>query len=158
MKDLQLDQTITNRFQSLLIETKNIPDEELLFSPESSLAAVILFDQFSRNIYRNLPDSFSFDYKALNLSKQAINLQYDLTLPNNQRSFLYMPFMHSESLEDQNKSVELFTNLSPSFAQYAGSHRDIIEKYGRFPHRNEILGRNSTDEEIKFLKNEGSSF
>lgn len=69
-----------------------------------------------------------------------------------------MPFMHSEVLEDQNKSVELFSTLNPHFAQYAIAHRDIIERFGRFPHRNQILGRVSTDEEIEFLKQEGSSF
>lgn len=69
-----------------------------------------------------------------------------------------MPYMHSESIDDQNKSVELFSNLSPQFAQYAIAHRDIIEKFGRFPHRNQILARDSTEEEIEFLKTEGSSF
>ena len=103
------------------------------------------------------------DGKALEASKYAVEHALDRELPAFQRMFLYMPFMHSENVEDQRRSVELFERLAdepgaPDVISYAVAHRDIVERFGRFPHRNEILGRKTTPEEAEFLTTEGSSF
>jgi uncharacterized protein (DUF924 family) len=157
MKDLNLDEQITLKFSQILQEHQNIRPEDFLESPQTSLAAVILFDQFPRNIFRNQAKSFEFDSKALAITNSAIERGYHDQLPVNQRSFLLMPLMHSESIELQNKGVELFA-FDSQFQNFGIMHRDIIQKFGRFPHRNEILGRVSTPEELEFLTQEGSSF
>lgn len=157
MKDPALDETIRNRYQQLLIVASKEPIETFLLSPQISLASIILFDQFSRNIFRNQMESFQYDPLALSITLQALELNYDQQLSQNQKFFLYMPLMHSESLDNQDRSVELFS-YDPQFQKYAIAHRDIVQRFGRFPHRNQILGRESTQEEIEFLKQEGSSF
>jgi uncharacterized protein (DUF924 family) len=158
LKDEELDQQIVNRFTIPLNESFQIQsNEEFLESAQCSLAAVILFDQFPRNIYRSQPKSFEFDAKAIALANEAIARNYHLELAENQRSFLLMPLMHSESLEIQNKGVELFA-FNQQFCNYAIKHRDVIERFGRFPHRNAILNRTSTPEETDFLTQDGSSF
>lgn len=155
MKDPNLDQLISSKFSQILQDHHHLPAEEFLHTPQTSLAAVILFDQFPRNIFRNQPKSFEYDPQALALTNTAIEKGYYDQLPENQRSFLLMPLMHSESIDMQNKGVELFDS---QFQKFAIMHRDIIQKFGRFPHRNEILGRVSTPEELEFLTQEGSSF
>ncbi|MGB3633823.1 MAG: DUF924 family protein [Rubrobacteraceae bacterium] len=130
--------------------------------PESCLALVILLDQFPRNLFRDDPRTHATDDKALDASREVIQKGFDKELLPFQRHFLYMPFMHSESLEDQQRSVALFQELAeeggPDVKEYAEGHRDIVERFGRFPHRNEILGRETTPEEAKFLEQPGSSF
>mmetsp|Transcript_14277 Transcript_14277/g.16999 ORF Transcript_14277/g.16999 Transcript_14277/m.16999 type:complete len:132 (+) Transcript_14277:147-542(+) len=112
-----------------------------------SLGAIIVLDQFSRNMFRGDPKSFASDAKALEIAKASIEQGFDKAVDANSM-WIYMPFMHSENLADQNKCVELFAS-GPDFAI---KHRDIIEKFGCFPHRNEVLGRESTPEMIEFMK------
>lgn len=123
-------------------------------SPEGILALIIVFDQFPRNIFRNTAKSFATDERALNLAKPAIENSIDKKLVSDEyRHFLYMPFMHSEVLSDQEKSLQLFKHN-----EYAQRHYDIIRRFGRFPHRNNLLNRISTAEELEFLKQPDSSF
>ena len=127
--------------------------------PLGRLAEVIVIDQFSRNLYRNLPQAFAHDGLALALAQQTIAAGIDKRLSAKQRGFLYMPFMHSESREIQKQSMQLFSQ--PGLEAHLSSaqrHQFIIEQFGRYPHRNEILGRASTTEELAFLQQPGSSF
>ncbi|MBL8676285.1 MAG: DUF924 domain-containing protein [Alphaproteobacteria bacterium] len=121
-------------------------------TPEGSLALVIILDQFPRNMYRGTPQAFASDAKALKVAKEAVEKKFDQDLLPMQRMFLYLPYEHSENIEDQEQSVKLFKNLGDELAlKYAIEHRDAITQFGRFPHRNAILGRESTPEEIRFL-------
>ena len=154
-----------------LILAKSIKFDEIKENPEEILAVVILLDQFSRNIYRDSPRSFAHDNIALNIVLKSIEKGLDKKMKAVERAFFYMPLMHSEDIEVQEKSVECFSGLeaeykdNDDFAQlvtqnrkYAVLHYDIIQKFGRYPHRNKILGRKSTSEEMEFLKGPGSSF
>ena len=133
------------------------------------LAAVVLLDQFSRNIHRDTPGAFARDALALSLAKEMIRAGEDLELKPYERVFVYMPLEHSEDGADQALSVRKFEELLgevdgelrgvyESFHDYAVRHKVIIDRFGRFPHRNETLGRESTEEEVEFLKEPGSSF
>ena len=132
--------------------------------PRGRLALILLLDQFTRNIYRDTPQMYAFDAKAGELARQGVASGADQQLRVAERTFLYMPLMHQESLADQEHCVSLFEDLagqhsgSANNAQYARAHRDIVARFGRFPHRNEILGRSCTAEEEEFLKQPGSSF
>ena len=122
-----------------------------------------MLDQFPRNMFRGDGRTHAADEAALASSRYAVEHALDRELPAFQRMFLYMPFMHSEDREDQRRSVELFGLLAgepggPDVTSYAVAHRDIVERFGRFPHRNGILDRETTPEEAEFLKTEGSSF
>ncbi len=122
---------------------------------DGSLALVIVLDQFPRHMYRGDPKSFASDERALLIAKQAVHKGFDQVLEPVKRGFLYLPFQHSEVLQDQKKSVELFGAMAeenPAGDMYAKRHIVPVEKFGRFPHRNEVLGRESTEEEIEFLK------
>src|SRR6185437_2741850 len=115
----------------------------------TALAAVILFDQFPRNIFRGHANAYSTDPLALGIAKAAVDRRLDKQLTKDERKFLYMPFQHSEKLEDQDRAVLLFTELGDDHQLgFAKHHREIIEKFGRFPHRNRILGRASRPDEI----------
>ena len=132
-------------------------------SPQSCLALILLLDQFPRNFYRGQSQAFATDSQALTVAKVAVANRFDLQLPFVQRWFVYLPFEHSENLDDQRRSVELFQQLceDPVSAQpiaFAIRHLEIIERFGRFPHRNHILGRTTTLEEAEFLKEPNSSF
>lgn len=137
----------------------------------STLALIILLDQFSRNIYRGTAKAFAQDSLALEICLRAIDNGFDKMLHSVERLFFYMPLEHSEDIEIQKKSVEYFSvmeklfptppslaSMVSEFRKYAEMHYVIIERFGRFPHRNEVLGRESTPEEIEFLKQPGSSF
>lgn len=122
---------------------------------EGALALVLVLDQFPRHMYRNTPAAFATDEAALLVAKEAIYKGFDQVIEPVKRGFLYVPFQHSEVLSDQKKSVELFGAMAdenPAGDMYAKRHLVPIDKFGRFPHRNEILGRESTEEEIEFLK------
>jgi uncharacterized protein (DUF924 family) len=122
---------------------------------EGSLALILVLDQFPRHMYRGSPKSFASDERALLIAKQAIHKGFDQVLEPVKRGFLYLPFQHSETLSDQKKSVELFGAMArdnPAGDMYAKRHLVPIELFGRFPHRNAVLGRESTEEEIEFLK------
>ena len=128
-------------------------------SPEGRLAEIILLDQFSRNMFRDTPAAFATDPMSLTLSQEAVACGADQALTSAQRNFLYMPYMHSESLLIHEVAVELFgNNGNQSTLEFELKHKRIIERFGRYPHRNKILGRESTAEEIEFLAGPGSSF
>lgn len=123
------------------------------------LAEIILLDQFSRNLWRDTPRAFANDGMALVLAQEAVAQKADQQLPVTQRSFMYMPFMHSESLLIHAQAVKLFATPGMERNYEAEiQHRDILQRFGRYPHRNEIVGRESTDEELLFLQQPGSSF
>lgn len=158
-KDLALDQLIKQRFLPLL---ESAVQSELWLWRRTSvgrLAEVILLDQFSRNIYRDQPQSFASDPLSLCLAQEAVAAGVDQQLEADQKTFLYMPYMHSESAVVQAQSTQLFNQkgMERNF-QFAVKHREIIDRFGRFPHRNEVLGRQSTPAEIEFLRQPGSSF
>jgi uncharacterized protein (DUF924 family) len=112
---------------------------------DTALAAVILFDQFPRNMFRGHADQFSTDHMALEIAKAALERGYDDGMSRDQRTFLYMPFEHSEDLKDQVQSLLLFSALGdPNQLKYARKHHEVIERFGRFPHRNIVLGRKPT--------------
>jgi uncharacterized protein (DUF924 family) len=133
--------------------------DDLLANANIALAAVIVLDQFSRNMFRGTPRAFASDGRAFNLADVAIAKGFSEVLNPDGRLFLYLPFEHCENIEAQHRSVALISALGDSdLTKYAEAHRDIIVRFGRFPHRNTILGRTSTAEEIEFLKSPGSSF
>lgn len=168
VKNDLVDQSIREQFSDLveLAARQRIRVDGL--DSHLQLAVILLLDQFTRNIYRNDPGSFSSDLLALNLATDLLGRPDNLLRPI-EKAFLYLPFEHSEELDDQKKAVALYRNLHESVAEnlkepfagffdYAVRHRDIIMRFGRFPHRNKILGRLSTVEEIAFLSQPGSSF
>jgi uncharacterized protein (DUF924 family) len=150
--DPEIDAAIRSRFLELYRDLRNRPVATFLDTPESALAAVIVLDQFPRNMFRGTPDAFAADARALALAEAAIAAGHDRQLGVAERQFLYMPFQHCEDIEMQRRSVALFAPLGPEPLDYAERHRAIIEQFGRFPHRNEILGRASTAAEIAFVK------
>jgi uncharacterized protein (DUF924 family) len=117
-----------------------------------SLALVIVLDQFPLNMFRGTAKSFSTEAQSRTVARSAIDKAYDQALAVNQKSFMYMPFMHSENLDDQALSVELFSQAGlDNNLHFAKHHYDIVDRFGRFPHRNKILGRQSTQAEIEYL-------
>jgi uncharacterized protein (DUF924 family) len=121
-------------------------------SAEGCLALVIILDQFPLNMFRGQPESFATEAKAVHVARQAVTQGLDMQLESQYRVFLYMPFMHSENMADQDLAVELFdkSGLSNNL-RFAHHHRDIVRRFGRFPHRNVILGRQSTAQELAYL-------
>lgn len=163
VKSAHFDNEVREQFQTLWEEAQNGKLKEWEETPEGVLALIILFDQMPRNMFREQPASFQTDGRALQLSKQAILKEFDTKLHPIQRWFMYMPFEHSENLRDQEISVELFSELQTllpdsQVLDYAERHREIIARFGRFPHRNKILQRKSTPEETEFLKGPNSGF
>ncbi|USH04728.1 DUF924 domain-containing protein [Grimontia kaedaensis] len=158
-KDEQLDRTIKSRFGEVLEQASVSECFNWREEPEGRLAEIIVLDQFSRNIFRDTPSAFAQDPLALALAQEAVSLGIDRELPPNQRSFLYMPYMHSESKIVHEEALRLFNQpgLEDNY-QFEIRHKEIIDRFGRYPHRNEILGRESTPEEVAFLKQPGSSF
>ena len=132
--------------------------------PRGALARILVLDQFTRNIFRDTPRAFAGDVFASRAAQAMLESGDDRRLTPIERWFVYLPFMHAESLEEQARSVVLFTGLHTETSEFAGPldyairHRDIIARFGRFPHRNAILGRNSTPEELAFLAQPGSGF
>ena len=145
----ELDHQIKQRFLKLLAEKRRLPVEAFLGDPLTALAGVILFDQFPRNMFRGHADQFATDHIALAVAKAAIERDYDDGMEPVRRGFLYMPFQHSEDLRDQVQSLLLFSALGDDEQlNYARKHHEVIERFGRFPHRNEILGRKPTAMEL----------
>ena len=129
--------------------------------PRGCLALCILLDQMPRNVFRNTPKAFAFDAQALEVTRHALKEGFDRALADdNERMFLYLPLEHSENLKDQQDCVRLVAAFKDGgeFLSYAELHLEIIARFGRFPHRNAILGRESTEEELEFLKQPNSSF
>jgi uncharacterized protein (DUF924 family) len=153
------DELIRSRFLELHERIAGESAEAALTSPRRALATIILLDQFPRNMFRGTARAFATDSKALEVARGAVECGLDKVLDKDGRAFMYLPFEHSEDLGDQERAVELFTPLGDDeYTRYAIAHRDIIARFGRFPHRNAILGRPSTPEEEEFLKQPGSSF
>ena len=158
-KDPKFDWEINQRFINTYQLAKTGALVEWRKNPEDILALIIVLDQFPRNMFRNTPQAFATDAQAVKLTKEALEQNFQQELSPQQQVFLYMPLMHSERQADQSKCVELFTNLGKEDnLRFAIKHQEIINRFGRFPHRNEILGRESTSEEQKFLNQPGSSF
>jgi len=140
--DPSFDHEIKDRFLKLWEEERENVPEHFLGDPDTALAAVILFDQFPRNMFRGHADQFSTDPLAIAIARAAIERGYDDGMTSAQRGFLYLPFEHSETMADQRQSLLLFTALGDQdLLGYARKHYAIIEKFGRFPHRNAMLGR-----------------
>ncbi len=159
IKDEEFDQEIKARFLKLHEKAIRSQLAEWRDYPEGRLAEIIVLDQFSRNIYRDTPQAFASDEMALKLAQEAVILNVDEQLPLLKRTFIYMPFMHSESLVVHEEAEKLFKSLGfDASYEFELKHKAIIEKFGRYPHRNKILGRESTAEEIEFLKLPGSGF
>lgn len=146
------DQGLRDDYADLWLQAKNAELDDWLEQPQGCLALVILLDQLPLNMFRGEPRSFETEEQSRRVARLAIDQGFDLDMPVNQKSFLYMPFMHSENLDDQKKSLKLFDQpgLEESF-RFAKHHYQIVEQFGRFPHRNEILGRKSAAAEIKYL-------
>jgi uncharacterized protein (DUF924 family) len=157
--DAAFDAELKRRFGSVLELARFGALESWAETPNGALALVVLLDQGMRNIHRDTPEAFAGDPVALTLAKHAIARGFDAGFDTDRRYALYLPFMHSEVLADQDRGVALFTALGHEEGlRYMRLHRDIIARFGRFPHRNAILGRPSTPEELAFLEQPGSSF
>jgi len=151
-KDPEFDRRIAQQFGAdHAIATSGGYDDRAQ-TADGALALVILLDQFSRNLYRDQAAAFAADPKALEIARTAIAAGFDLNVAPLRRVFFYLPFEHSENLADQQRGITLFEALGDAHSlEYMIKHRDIIARFGRFPHRNAALGRESTDEEKTFL-------
>jgi uncharacterized protein (DUF924 family) len=146
---VELDHRVRERFLKLWAEKRQLPVDCFLGDSLTALAAVILFDQFPRNMFRGHADQYSTDHLALGIAKGAVDKGLDSELQAQERGFLYMPFQHSEEAGDQRQSLLLFTELGDANQlNYAHVHHDLIARFGRFPHRNALLGRPSRPDEI----------
>jgi len=163
-KDDAFDATIRERFGALIDAALRGELAGWAAQPRSALAEVIVLDQFTRNTRRGTAGMFAGDARALTVAKALVASGADRTLPGVMRQFVYLPFEHSEALADQVESLRLFGQLGrdePALAgllEWAQKHYDIVARFGRFPHRNAALGRESTPEEVEFLKQPGSGF
>ena len=148
----EFDQEILTKFYTIWTQARDNQLDKWQVSPESSLALVIILDQFPLNMFRGTAKSFSTESHAIDVTRDAIIRDLDKQLNTIQLPFLYMPLMHSENLNDQNYSVKLFEQAGlESNLRFAKHHRNIIENFSRFPHRNQILKRTSTPEELEYL-------
>ncbi|MGF6774659.1 uncharacterized protein (DUF924 family) [Paraburkholderia sp. GAS199] len=163
-RDAAFDAVLRDRFGHLIEAARNGELDRWTRSAPGALALIIVLDQFSRNCHRDTPLAFAADPKALEVARQMVASNADLRLPGaHHRAFVYLPFEHDETLASQQESLRLFGRLKsePGGASYYSSavrHARIIERFGRFPHRNAILGRASSAEEAEFLTKRGSSF
>lgn len=144
-----LDEAIRNRFARWCRMLRKQPADSFLDSPRGALAAVLLFDQVPRNVFRDTPDAFATDPLALAITSAVLRRRWDEGLAAPERQFLYMPLMHSEHIRDQLLSLRMFGGLPRRHGwEFARSHHRMIARFGRFPHRNKVLGRDSTPAEI----------
>ena len=160
MKDAAFDETLRRDFGDLHAQVAALPEGQLPESPRARLACVITLDQLSRNLFRDTPGMFAHDAKALAWARRAVDASDDTRVAAAERPFFYLPFMHSESLADQERCVALYAALPApgNTLDYARRHHAIVARFGRFPHRNAVLGRAPTPEEVAFLAEPGSSF
>ena len=168
-KDPEFDATIRRKFADDLSRAVRGEYETWKDSPRGTLAWIILLDQFSRNIFRDSPEAFVHDAMARDTCERGLEKGFDKKLTPNERAFFYMPLMHSESRDDHELSLIMYRQLEEGAPpdlrallennyRYAQRHAAIVRRFGRYPHRNKVLGRTSTPEEIEFLKEPGSSF
>lgn len=170
VSDQEFDALIKKQFTMTLLAGSRGELDEWELTPTGRLAFVILLDQFPRNIFRSTANAFLYDEKALSLARDGIEFKHDIALTIFQRVFLYMPYQHSESLKVQQQSIELFAALAAqaksqaeksftkSCYQFALQHHELIQRFGRFPHRNSVLGRQSTADEKAYLTGGGARF
>jgi uncharacterized protein (DUF924 family) len=156
------DRLIAERFGAVVERALLGQHDDWAATPRGALALVIILDQFTRNIFRGTPRAFAGDARALALATRLVDTARDLTLAPTERWFVYMPFEHSERLLDQYEAVRLFERLAAAGLdaplEWARRHFEVVQRFGRFPHRNAILGRASTLEEEEFLRQPGSGF
>jgi uncharacterized protein (DUF924 family) len=163
-KDDAFDAEVRERFGTTIEQALRGELEDWAGEAHSALAQILLLDQLTRNAFRGTPRSFAGDARALAAASRMVGERLDDALPTFMRPFVYLPFEHAEGLAMQDEAVRLFSRLADEDAEqrspldYAYRHRAVIERFGRFPHRNAILGRQSTAEEIEFLKQPGSGF
>ncbi len=171
MKSEEFDDLIRQRFEKYVLLAEEGKLSHWLKTPLGTVAFIVVVDQFPRNIYRDTPEAFSKDPLALRTCLDGIEKGFDHDLHPTHRTFFYLPLMHSEDPEIQSLSVEKYSALEKEYTShpqiretlacstdFAGRHSDIIKRFGRYPHRNAALGRESTPEETEFLKEPGSSF
>jgi len=159
VKDKNFDQAILTRFADIHQQANAGELSHWRETPQGRLAEIIVLDQFSRNMFRDTPKAFASDTLALVLSQVALQANAHKQLAKNECSFLFMPYMHSESLKVHDMALGIFEeHCSQDNYEFEIKHRDIIKQFGRYPHRNIILGRDSSSKEITFLKQPGSSF
>lgn len=145
----EIDKDIRERFLKVWELKRQLPVDAFLVDPVTALAAVVLFDQFPRNMFRDTAEQFATDHIAIAVTRKAVARGFDDRLNHDERCFLYMPFQHSENLADQNRGIQLFTALGDDhLLGYAQKHRDVIQRFGRFPHRNAMLGRAPRPDEV----------
>jgi uncharacterized protein (DUF924 family) len=158
-KDDKFDQMMVERFSDLHSRAVRCDLFEWREKPKGRLAEIIVLDQFSRNMFRGSPLAFANDQMALTLAQEAVSLGIDMQLDPLERGFIYLPFMHSESLKIHEVAEKLYSHHEvQSSLEWEVKHKAIIERFGRYPHRNETLGRESTAEELDFLTQPNSSF
>jgi uncharacterized protein (DUF924 family) len=162
-RDPEFDREIRDRFEPVYEQAAAGRLDDWKSEARSCLALIVVLDQFPRNMYRGDARMYAADEKAREAARHAVEHAYDRELSPYGRLFIYLPFEHSEELDDQRLSVELFRGLATEMGSedllgYAVRHLEIVERFGRFPHRNEILGRRTTPEETKFLSGPDSSF
>jgi uncharacterized protein (DUF924 family) len=163
-KDPAFDAEVRTRFGALIERALRGELEAWAATPEGALAQVLLLDQLTRNAFRDTARAFAGDARALAASQAMVGRRQDELLPPEQRAFVYMPYEHAEGLAMQDEAVRLFTRLTEAAPgereqlDYARRHQAVIQRFGRFPHRNRALGRRSTSEEAAFLEQPGSSF
>ncbi|WP_018507679.1 DUF924 family protein [Thiobacillus thioparus] len=168
-KSPENDRAVIDRFAATLVDATAGRLDRWTSTPRTRLALVIVVDQFPHHIHRDQPQAFATDPQALALSLDALAAGEDRQLAPIERVFLYLPLEHAESLAMQDRSVALYETLASeaaadertlfdNFLDYARKHRDVVARFGRFPHRNAILGRHSSEEELEFLKQPGSRF
>lgn len=159
IKDLQFDQDVKRRFLEMHERANRGELYHWRENAEGRLAEIIVLDQFSRNIFRDSAKAFASDALALVLAQEAVSLAEDKHLAENRRSFMYLPYMHSESPIIHQQAVKLYTALgNASNLEFELKHQEIIVEFGRYPHRNTLLARESSQEELHFLQQAGSSF
>ncbi|MBT5030978.1 MAG: DUF924 domain-containing protein [Proteobacteria bacterium] len=158
-KSAQQDQNIRQRFLQVHADAHTGGLSSWRNTPNGRLSEIIVLDQFSRNIYRDDPRAFASDPLALELAQKTVKLGEDASLTPAEKSFMYLPYMHSESLDIHNQALHLFDQPGlENNLDFELKHKAIIDRFGRYPHRNKILGRTSTQQEIEFLDQPGSSF
>ena len=156
-KDTSFDQACA-RFTSTLRDAKSGALDSWAATPNGALALTILLDQFSRNLFRDSPETYLADAKARAVARTAIARGFDQQVSSIERGFFYLPFEHSEDPADQAESVRLFTPLGEDAAKWAQHHHNIVHRFGRFPHRNAVLGRTNTPEEEAYLASDDNTF
>jgi len=158
-KDDAFDQSVKEKFQTLPDQIVDGQYDHWQTNPNGMLASVLALDQFPRIIHRGTARAFAYDETARKFAKTAIDQQWDQQVSNEIKAFFYLPFMHSEDINDQHFCLNLYRKANDEKGVgYARRHMELIEKYGRFPHRNELLGRKSTPEEENYLSTEGAGF